>query len=155
MAAALPVFTVLSAAVSAFGALRQGEASAAASNYNATINEQNAAIVRQNAADKAKQADREKYLRLGAIRAAQGRSGGTADSGSVLDVLGDVAAQSELEKQQIIYQGEQQARGYTNTAQLDRAGADNAESSGMFKAGSELLGGFSSYYNINDRLLRR
>lgn len=155
MAAALPFFAVASAAVSALGAMRQGEMAAAAGNYNATINDQNAAIVRQNAADKAKQADREKYLRLGAIHAAQGHAGGTADSGSVLDVLGDVAAQSELEKQQIIYQGEQQARGYTNTAQLDRASADNAESGSMFKAGSELLGGFSSYFNLNDRLVRR
>lgn len=154
MAAALPFFVVASAAVSAIGALRQGEASAAASRYNAQIAEQNAQIARQNAADKAKQQQREAYLRLGAIRAAQGRSGGDAGQGSVLDVLGDVAAQNELEKQRILYEGEMAARGYTNTANLDRAQADSAESGSWLKAGSELLQGGVGYYNLNSRLTR-
>lgn len=154
MAAALPFFMVASAAVSAIGALRQGEASAAASRYNATISEQNAQIARQNAADKARQQERENYLRLGAIRAAQGRSGGDAGSGSVLDVIGDVAAQNELAKQDILYQGELAARGYTNTANLDRAQADNAESGSWLKAGSELLQGGVGYYNLNSRMTR-
>lgn len=154
MAAALPILMGVSAAVSAIGALRQGEVSAASSRYNATISEQNAQIARQDAADKARQADRETYLRLGAIKAAQGHSGGTAGSGSVLDVLGDVAAQSELEKQTILYRGEQAARGYTNTANLDRASADNAENSGWLKAGTELLGGGMGYYSLTNRMTR-
>jgi len=154
MAAALPILSGISAVVSVIGALRQGEVSSATNRYNATISQQNAQIAQQDAADKARQADRETYLRLGAIKAAQGHSGGTASSGSVLDVLGDVAAQSELEKQTILYRGEQAARGYTNTANLDNSAADTAESSSWLKAGSELLGGGMNYYSLSNRMKR-
>jgi hypothetical protein len=154
MAAAIPILTVVSGVVSAMSALRQGEISSAASTYNATISTENAAIARQNAADQAKQAERERYLRFGAIKAAQGHSGGDAGQGSVLDVLGDVAAQSELQKQDILYRGELAARGYTNTANLDRASASNQESSGWMKAGTELLSGAAGAYSLNNRLSR-
>lgn len=174
MAAAIPWIIAAASAVSAIGSIRQAQAasqisqqqatvSEVAGNFNATINEQNVEIVRQDARDQAKQSERETYLRLGAIRAAQGKSGGYGGEGSVLDVLGDVAAQSELEKQNIIYQGELKARGYTNTATLDRFGGGAAasryraqgeaqEMAGYSRAGSELLQGGSSAYSAYKRI---
>lgn len=154
MAAAIPFIIAASAAVSAISAIRQGQAAKASADYNATINTQNAQISRQEAIDQARQQDRENYLRLGAIRAGQGHSGGTGDAGSVLDVLGDTAAQGELERQNIIYRGELKARGFTNTASLDTASGENAQSASYMKAGSELLGGAADAYTTNSKLKR-
>lgn len=154
MAAAVPYIIAASAAVSAISAIRQGQAAKAAAAYNAQIGEQNAAVARQEAADAARQADREKYLRLGAIRAAQGHAGGAGDEGSVLDVLADVAAQSELDRQNIIYRGELKARGYANTAALDTFSGQNAQSASYLKAGTELLSGGANAYTAYSKLKR-
>ena len=145
---------LISAGFSAISAISQGQNAKAAADRNAQINQQNAQIAQQNAADRNAQSARETYMRLGAIRANQGKSGGAGDTGSVLDVLGDVAAQGELEKQYSTYQGGLQARGYTNTAGLDSSQGNNAVTSSYFKAGSELLGGASDYYSGRSRLVR-
>lgn len=155
MAVAIPFVVAASAAISAIGAIQQGKAAKAAADYNATINLQNAEIARSNAQAQAGQIDRENYLRLGAIRAAAGKSGGASSEGSVLDVLGDVAAQGELEKQQAIYQGELGARGYTNTATLDTFSGKSAQTSSYYKAGAELLGGGASAYSTYSKLNRK
>jgi hypothetical protein len=154
MAAALPFLMIAGSVMSAVGALQQGQAAKSAADYNSTIATQNSAIARQNAADKARQADRETYLRLGSIRANQGASGGNSGEGSVLDVIGDVAAQSELERQQIIYQGELQARGYQNEATLDTFSGETQQKASYWKAGSELLSGASKAYSASGSLTR-
>ena len=153
MAAAIPIMMIAAAAVSAYSAVQQGKAAKAASAFNATIATQNAEISRDNAEAQATQQDRENLLRLGAIRAAQGKSGGTA-SGSVLDVLADTAAQGELERQNIVYQGELRARGFANTATLDEFGGKNAEKAGYLKAGSELLSGAGKAYSAYGSMTR-
>jgi len=154
MAMAIPFIMIAGAAMSAIGAIQQGQAAKQAAEYNSTIATQNAQIARRNAADKAMQADRETYLRLGSVRANQGASGGNSGEGSVLDVLGDVAAQSELEKQQIIYQGEMQARGFSNDATLDTFSGDTQQKTSYFKAGGELLSGASKAYSASGSLTR-
>src|SRR5438477_12950767 len=93
----------LGAIFGAVGALQQGSSTEAAGKYNAEMGWQNAQLARQSAKDQALQATRENYLRLGDMRASIGASGGTG--GSFLDVLGDSAAQGELERQNIIYRG--------------------------------------------------
>jgi len=153
MAAALPFVMAASAVIGAIGAIQQGKAAKAAADYNAAINMQNAEIARRDAAAQAAQSQREGYLRLGAIRAAQGKSGGAASEGSVLDVLGDQAAQNELERQNIVYQGEQRARGYINTANLDTFSGKQAQKAGYLKAGTELLSGGANAYGAYGRTL--
>jgi hypothetical protein len=146
MAAAIPLLPLISAGVTAVGLVMQGRAANAAGKYNAALAEQNAATARQEAAMMAQQQDRENFLRLGAIRAAQGKSGGAADEGSVLDVIGDAVSQGELQKQYITRTGEMKARGYEGTAALDRANGRNSMTAGYLSAGASLLGGASSYY---------
>lgn len=152
MAAALPFMMAAGAVISAVGALRQGQAASSAAKFNAQVAQQNAQIARNNAQARAAQEARESYLRLGAIRAAAGGSGVASDEGSVLDVLGDAAAQGELARQQALYQGELQARGYTNTANLDESRAEQVQTGSYWKAGSELLSGgtkaYDSYANL-------
>ncbi len=144
---------IAAAVVSAIGSISQAQSASAAADRNAQVNTQNAQIATQNAADQNVQNQRDNYMRLGAIRASQGKGGGTGDSGSVLDVLGDVAAQGELDKQYTTYQGQLQARGYTNTAGLDQASSSNAATSGYLKAGSELLSGGNTYYQNQAKLV--
>lgn len=140
MAVAIPFIPYIVAGITAVGAVMQGYSARAMGKYNAALAEQNAVISRQEAAQLAKQQDRDNYLRLGAIRAAQGKSGGAAGEGSVLDVIGDVAAQGELQKQYIIRSGEYKARGYSATAALERASGSNAMTAGYLQAGASLLG---------------
>jgi hypothetical protein len=147
----LAIMAAVSAGVSAVSSIQQGNAAKAAADFNATISMQNAEIARSDAAAQATQIERENAMRLGAIRTAQGKSGGAADTGSVLDVLGDQAAQGELEKQFAIYQGEQRARGFVNTANLDTASGKAAQKAGYMKAGAELLGGGAKSYDIYNR----
>ena len=154
MAAAIPYIMAASAVVGAVSAIQQGKAAKAASEFNAEVSMQNAQIARADAAAQAAQADREQYLRFGAIRAAQGKSGGAAGEGSVLDVLADNAIQGELEKQNIIYQGEQRARGFVNTANLDTTAGKNSQTAGYMKAGSELLSGGAKAYTSYSALKR-
>lgn len=153
----LAVMAAVGAGVSAVSAIQQGNAAKAAADFNASISMQNAEIARSDAAAQATQIERENALRLGAIRAAQGKSGGAADSGSVLDVLGDQAAQGELERQYAVYQGEQRARGFVNTANLDTASGKAAQKAGYMKAGAELLSGAAKagdMYNRGNNLKR-
>jgi len=154
MAAAIPYIMAASAVVGAVSAIQQGKAARAASEFNANVEMQNAQIARADAAAAAQQVDRENYMRFGASRAAQGRSGGAADQGSVLDVLADNAMQGELEKQNVIYQGEQRARGFNNSSALDTTAGKNAQTSGYLKAGSELLGGGARAYTSYNSLQR-
>ena len=149
----IAVITAASAAVAAYSAIQQGKAADAAGEYNKTVNDQNAQIARTDALAQADQVRRENYLRLGAIKAAQGKSGGTME-GSVLDVLGDAAAQGELERQNVIYQGEQRARGFINTGNLEEFKGNNARSASYFKAGSELLSGGAGAYGSYKQLSR-
>ena len=154
MAQALLIMQVVGTAVSVMSALQQGRAAKSAADFNAQTSTQNADIARQQATDQATQSSRENYLRLGAIRAAQGRAGGTGDAGSVLDVLGDTAAQGEIERQDLIYQGELKARGFANTATLERAGGEVAQTGSYLKAGSELLGGGLKTADAYNRMTR-
>jgi len=153
MAVAIPYLIVAAAGVSAVAAVQQGQAAKAASNYNATIQNQNAVLARQEAAQLAEQQDRENYLRLGAINAAQAKGGGAAGQGSVLDVIGDAAAQGELQKQTILRSGELKARDASNTAGLDQARAHFAETNSYLQASGDLLGGGAGYYS--NSLLKR
>jgi len=151
MVAAVPYIMAAAAVVGAVAAVQQGRAAKAAGEYNAKMAEQNAIYARQSAEFQMQQADREGRLRLGAIRAAHGASGGVAEEGSVLDVLGDVAGQNEIEKQDIKWRGEVRAAGFAGTASLDRMQGKQAETSGYLKAGQALLGGASSSYTAYSR----
>jgi hypothetical protein len=140
-----------SAGLAAMSAIQQGKAAEAASAFNAMVQKQNAEQARSEARMQAAQTERENFLRLGAIRAAQGASGGTGE-GSVLDVIADTARQGELERQHKLYQGEAAARGYTNTATLDVMRGRAEKQAGQLRAGTELLSGAASGLQAMNRV---
>ena len=152
MAAAIPYIMAAAAAVGAVAAIQQGRAAKAAGEFNARMSEQNAQFAREQAGLQAQQADREGRLRLGAIRAAHGASGGRAAEGSVIDVLGDVASQNELERQDILYRGAARASGFEGSAALDRAQGKQGQTAGYLQAGQALLGGASQSYTAYKRV---
>lgn len=135
------MMVVAGAGMSAISAIQQGKAAKAAANFNAHIQRQNAEIAREQTKAQVAQHDREQVLRMGAVRASQGKSGGAANEGSVLDILADTAAQGEIQRQDIIYRGALAERGHNNTAALDVFSGKNAERQGYLQAGSELLSG--------------
>lgn len=140
------------AATSAFSEISKGKAGLAASKFNAAIQDQNAAIVRENTKLQIQQHDREMILREGAIRVGHAKGGGTATSGSVLDILADTAAQGEIQRQDIAYRGALAERGHYNTAALDRFSGKNANRAGYLSAGSELLTGGVAAYDAFKRI---
>ena len=154
MAVAAPFMMYAAAAMAAVGAIQQGKAQQAAATFNAITSMQDETMARSEALLQAQQTQRETVLRLGTIRANQGASGGTAE-GSVLDVIGDVAKQGELERQYQIYRGEERARGYKNTAELDFSQGANAREASLVSAGSELTSGAARGMEAQGRLNMR
>ena len=151
MAVAIPVMMYVAAGLSAVAAIQQGKAVSAAATFNAISATQDAAAARSEALAQSLQTQRENVLRIGAIRAAAGASGGTGE-GSVLDVVADAAAQGELERQFVLYQGEARARGYQRTAQLDFMQARAAREAGNINAASAAIGGGSRAYSAGRAL---
>jgi len=146
---AMVIATVASAAITAVGAIQQGKARAKEADYNAKVADQNSVVARQQAQARAIQADRLNRLRIGTIQARHGASGGTSAQGSVLDILGDNAIQGELEKQNIIYEGELRARGYRVEAEQERMSGGAARTAGYMKAGSALVKGAAKAYSYS------
>ena len=153
MAMAIPIIMIVGAAMQAASTAQQGKMAKITSEYNASISRENAAITREQTVQNVRQFDREQYMRLGAIRQAQGASGGKAE-GSVLDILADTAAQGEIERQDIAYRGALAERGYKNSATLDIYEGNLGYAQAKTKAGAELMQGASNAYGAKSRMTR-
>lgn len=154
MAAAVPFIVGGAAILSASNSIRQGRAAKAASEHDAEMARQNALIEKQNTLEAVRTFDREQYLRTGAVKAAQGKSGGTATSGNVLDVLSDLATQGAIERQAIQRRGAIREQGLYDTADQDSLAGKSAMSGAFMQAGSDLLAGAANSYTAYSRLQR-
>ncbi len=119
--------TVVGGVAAAAGQAQQGAATADAKLYNADVDERNANVTRQQGrADY--QAKRRENLKFAAeTRAAYGSSG-LAFDGSALDFFQDQAVEAERDARLITYEAEGKARGYEDSAALERKGAKAASS---------------------------
>lgn len=126
-------------AVTVVGTLQQGVAAKRAAKFNASVAKRNAEVARRNAVSAAEQQRRENYLRIGAIRANVGASGGTR--GSALDMLGDVATQGEMAVRNIFTRGAEESAGLESTASMERSRARSAMPGAALAAGGALAGG--------------
>jgi hypothetical protein len=113
-------------------------AQAAASDFNAGVNEQDAAIAADQEKAELAKLDRERRIRAGKITA---QSGGT---GNALDVLADNAAQDELDILTTKYNTKLTQRAFLNNAQLDRLSASGARTSAKLTTGASILKGTAS-----------
>ncbi len=141
MAAAVPYLLVGSTALSVYGAIKQGQAASDAYRYNADLAKQNAAIAEAQgeAASQAQKVDAQR--RMGAMIANYGASGGQLSDGSPADALAESARNATLDNLTLKYNYKLRGLGYTNQANLDSAGADNARTASYFSAASAAAGG--------------
>jgi hypothetical protein len=130
--------SVASFGVTALGQMRQGQAQAAAARqqaqiaeFNAKVAENNAILSRQAAEADADTIDRQRRIALSKQAVGFAGSNVVIDEGSTLEVLGDTAAEFELDRLNRLHQGQVQSNAQRIQATLDR---DNAQ--GLLAQGS-------------------
>jgi hypothetical protein len=156
-----PVVMIATAVISAYGAYSAAQAQKTsaksqqnASNYNATVNQQNAMSAEAAASANELAQRRQNDQTLSAQRARVEESGG-GDVGTNVGALNQSGANLELGALNTKYQGEMQGRGLLaqsnlNEFQANVAGqnASAANTSGYIGAASSALGAYSNYYNF-------
>lgn len=130
--------SVASFGVTALGQMRQGQAQAAAARqqaqiaeFNARVAENNAILSRQAAEADADTIDRQRRIALSKQAVGFAGSNVVINEGSTLEVLGDTAAEFELDRLNRLHQGQVQSNAQRIQATLDR---DNAQ--GLLAQGS-------------------
>jgi len=163
------VATIGSTAMSAVGAIQQGNAAKAAAGYNAQVAAQNAQIQKQNAEFAGAQGEQnvaaaqaETRAKLAAIEANQGASGVRLDSGSFSDVrqseaklgmLNALNIRSDAARRAYGFQGD--AMNYTAQAGLEKAKGKTAKTAGYLNAATTVLGGAADSFGAYDSYLNR
>lgn len=156
---------IASTAVSALGAIKQGQAQEAQYNSMAQANEYNATVARQNAtmANDQANAQEEQQRRKFAMLQGEGRAGaaqsGAGLDGSNADVLAQNSLMNELDALTIRYEGQNKANGLIAQSNLDeysaaanRSNAKSAADAGMLNAGASLLAGGTNLYAYQNGL---
>lgn len=124
-------------ALSALGSMQEGQAAQQSAAYNAAVARQNAQVAEYQTKQNLEKQDRERRLRMGAMRAAQGGSG-VRTSG---DLFASSAAQEELDLMTIASEGALKKQGYQSTAMLESMKGKSAKRAGYIGAGASLLSG--------------
>ncbi len=135
----------IAAGMSAINSIAQGNASKAAADYNANINDQNAGISNARTATDVAAMRRDQMRNLGAIRASAGASGVRME-GSPLDVFDNSVVESELDILNRRYSGELESMGFRQSAELERTSGRTARNTARFSAAATLLGAGANYY---------
>ncbi|TDY26305.1 hypothetical protein B0G81_6815 [Paraburkholderia sp. BL6665CI2N2] len=150
--------SAVGAGVSAYGAVRQGQAASAAASYQAEVAKNNQIVA--NAYSKQAMDDGENQVAakqqqtsqmIGAERAAMAANGVDLDSGSALRIQGDTAKLGDVDAMTIRNNAARQAYGYqlqglsySQQASLDEASSSNAQTAGYVNGFSSILSGASS-----------
>lgn len=137
---------VASAVISAYGAIRAGQAQSAQAKYMGQVAQQNAIAANQQGAAAADAQHRDAMRKLGLMQANYGASGVDQSTGSPLDVFSDAVGQSTLDNLNTKYNYQLKALGYQNSASLDSATASDATTSGYLNAAGSLLGSGGNLY---------
>jgi hypothetical protein len=148
LAAMAPALSLVSGAVSAIGAISAGNAQAAAANYNAQVQEQQARVAMDQASAQAAQEARKTRQIVAAAEAGAADSGLTltGTTGAVINQARDTGNMNVL---LAMYDGSLKATGYRNNANLERANARASRVASYFGAGTSLLGGAADFYKTS------
>lgn len=132
---------IASAAMAAASMVAQSQAAKKQSKFNAAVARNNAIIAKQKA--RAQEAAFRKKFAFFQGETATGfaKGGVVVNTGSPLEVLGDNAAEAELEALMIRYGGEIQADDFAAQAGASLAAGKGAFNSGMLAAGATILSG--------------
>lgn len=157
----MTALTIASTVMGAAGAIQQGKAQAAASNYNAQVSEMNATLADRRARDALErgaleeQQKRQEVAQLqGRQRAAMAANGVDLTFGSPLDTLVDTAVLGELDALTIRRNAAREAYDYNvqgvngrADATLNRMNAKAAKTGGYLAAAGTVLGGAGKAYS--------
>lgn len=155
---------IVGTAMSAIGAIQQGNAMAANYKAKAMAQKRNAKIMEMNAQAAAGQAaatedaQRRKARQIGGMQRAAISEAGTGNGGTNALLVEQSGRNAELDALNIRYEGELKRRGLLNEAGNERYGAKinsmnagTARTAGYIGAGTSLLSGASKlagYYNF-------
>lgn len=128
--------------IQSYGMMREGEAQARASEFNANIAEQNATQAVLQAAQEERRIRTLGRKEIGSMQAGYGASG--VVGGSSIDVLAESLANLELDALNVRYGGESAARNYRNQATYERYRGKEARASAQIGAAATLLAAAAS-----------
>lgn len=137
------VLTVAAAGYSAYSTYQQGKQTQELNNYNAMLEEQNAATQARDAAISANQTRRQNARILSTQRAVFAANGVVGDSGSPLLEEANQAGYLEMGALEVERQGNIASAQSRQRAVLDRAKGTIAYSAGQMEAIGTVLGGAS------------
>ena len=130
------------AVIQAVAVIREGQAAAAAGEFNAQISEENARLINEKTTEELRRHRIVSRKLLGTTRARIGASG-VAFQGSVIDVLEETAANAELDALTIRHGGQVQELSFLNTATIERFKGEQAKKGSKLKATGIILSGLS------------
>lgn len=136
---------LIASAVSAVGSISQGRAAGKQAEFQAAVNEQQAARERQISAGTEEDFRRKQSSLLAQRRAALGGAGIETGTGTSLLAAKDFAAETELQALRIRSGGETTATRLQQQAELTRLGGKSAQTRGFARAGSSLLSGLAKF----------
>lgn len=155
----MQALAIVGMAMSAVGAIQQGNAQAANYQAQAMANKRNAEVARLNAeataqqAAQAEDAQRRRARELGGRNRASLAQNGVGDGGTNALVIDQSAKEAEMDALNIRYEGELRRRGLLNdsenlkyAAKINSMNASSARTAGYIGAGTSLLTGMAKYY---------
>ena len=134
----------ITAAIGAVSAISQAQQQKSAAKYNEKVANQQAVATQQAAAANADKTRRAAQKQIGSMEATYAASGVSLE-GSPLEVLEQSSRNAKLDELNILWSGQTSARGYQDTANLEKSKAANAMSSGYMSAAGSLFGASSSF----------
>lgn len=143
------VLAVAGTAMTAIGQIRQGQAAKAAADYNAQVANNNAIVAEQQSQSQAMVQGRRAMMQNGGLLANMAANGVEVGEGSPIDILSQSAANAEMDRQNIIYNGRVKAQSLRNQAQLDTFQGETAQSNGFMSAAGTLLSGGSKAWGMS------
>lgn len=143
------VLAVAGTAMTAIGQIRQGQAAKAAADYNAQVANNNAIVAEQQSQSQAMVQGRRAMMQNGGLLANMAANGIEVGEGSPIDILSQSAANAEMDRQNIIYNGRVKAQSLRNQAQLDTFQGETAQSNGFMSAAGTLLSGGSKAWGMS------
>jgi len=150
MTSSLAALALIGGGVSAFGQLKEGIETKKAYDYNAQIAQQEAEIVRQNAALNLYRQRKQAAEITGEQIAGYAKRGVSVTTGSPLDVVADSIANAELEIQIGQWSSEQEARRKESEAKmLKYYGKEELNLSRIKAAGTLLTSGVEAGYRFS------
>lgn len=139
--------SLASGAMSAAGTIAQGRAGVAAAEADRANLGAQAADTMSAATRNAQDKDREARLLMSSAQATAAASGGSATDPGVLDLIGGIAREGNVQSRELVRQGQEQSNQLLYRGKLGVSAAKQNQSLGYLAAGGQLLSGVSGAFS--------